>query len=1105
MAVVGEAHIVVRAITTSVKDDIRRGFDGVEDTVKRTGKNIAKSFQSDFARESDAAREKWAALTKTSFGLQTAVGSLAAGVSSLAGGLGALAGAAGGAAGSLVALGSAAVALKVGFGVAKFAMGGIMQAVQAATKANGGYSKSLKEIAFDAEEAALSVDRAAINLENAREAVLRTQDLPSGSRVRREAELAYREAELAYRRAQDAKKNGEKNGGGTDPYAGLTPSQKQFAKYLASLKPLMDDLKEAAASGFLPILEEQLKRIEKSPIPGILKDRFNDIGRAMGEAATELTNSILDPKNVRTLDTVLANIARLLPSFGRIAGSVYGSFLSILKEADPLTRRFVRFLEKKASAFENFIKTKEATGELEAFFNRSGDIAADFGKIFGNTFGLLGDVIKANFGPVSGGQYMLNWLKDATDGWKNLRENLGRKEFDGYFLSAAINSKAVLQSVGALVKELGKLGTMRSVKETFDKLKEGAPALGNILRAGADAGPVLASLVVQLTKIAEALADSGAIKTYFGVLEGVAKTVADLLQNEVIRKLLEIVGQIGAVGLAAGTLYKTFDFVFKAISGVILLPIKAIKDMPIAFAAAETGAKKFGVALRGAFGIIGLIAAGIMGVIELNERFNEARKATVNTTEEIRNEIVAGEGAAIAFQQALKDLGGGNLVFEKLKPSTLKGVADGIELVTINMDDLSENSNKVDLVLRALSDDMTGFGKSTQGTQDWFDKEADWLKIETAIANTGTALADIAASSIPDATAQFVNLAESYNLSDESAGYLLESMPDFKEQLKEMAIQTGLATDDQTLLNIAMQKGDEYATVLESGFAGVDSAAQHAADQVDALKDKILGFGEAQLDTRAAQRSFEEAVDAITESVKVNGTTLDINTEQGRNNQAALDNLARSAKDQAIAILDSTGSTEKMTESLEKGRDQLIKAGEDMGLTKDKAKELADTLLGTPEDIKITVDASTEKFDTKMTKLKTTYTPNWFEKTFPSLFGPGSFFGGGGKKDGGYVGRYANGGLVSNIKKFAPGGFVSGAGTARSDSIPAMLSNGEYVINARATAENRELLDRINNNQSVSMAPTVYMTINPSPGMDERELAEIVSRKIAFAMTKGGY
>ena len=44
----------------------------------------------------------------------------------------------------------------------------------------------------------------------------------------------------------------------------------------------------------------------------------------------------------------------------------------------------------------------------------------------------------------------------------------------------------------------------------------------------------------------------------------------------------------------------------------------------------------------------------------------------------------------------------------------------------------------------------------------------------------------------------------------------------------------------------------------------------------------------------------------------------------------------------------------------------------------------------------------------------------------------------------------------------ADGGYISGPGTGRSDSIPARLSNGEFVVNAAATEIYRPLLDSIN-------------------------------------------
>jgi hypothetical protein len=68
---------------------------------------------------------------------------------------------------------------------------------------------------------------------------------------------------------------------------------------------------------------------------------------------------------------------------------------------------------------------------------------------------------------------------------------------------------------------------------------------------------------------------------------------------------------------------------------------------------------------------------------------------------------------------------------------------------------------------------------------------------------------------------------------------------------------------------------------------------------------------------------------------------------------------------------------------------------------------------------------------------------------FGSLFGGGSIFSGifGGGK--------------------AAGGMVFGPGTGTSDSILTPLSNGEYVVNAKATARNRQLLEAINSGARV--------------------------------------
>lgn len=70
---------------------------------------------------------------------------------------------------------------------------------------------------------------------------------------------------------------------------------------------------------------------------------------------------------------------------------------------------------------------------------------------------------------------------------------------------------------------------------------------------------------------------------------------------------------------------------------------------------------------------------------------------------------------------------------------------------------------------------------------------------------------------------------------------------------------------------------------------------------------------------------------------------------------------------------------------------------------------------------------------------------------------------------GGGSGGSSGGGLLRAIG-LADGGLVRGPGTGRSDSIPARLSNGEYVVNAAVTRQNLPLLEAINTKGAAKFA-----------------------------------
>lgn len=70
------------------------------------------------------------------------------------------------------------------------------------------------------------------------------------------------------------------------------------------------------------------------------------------------------------------------------------------------------------------------------------------------------------------------------------------------------------------------------------------------------------------------------------------------------------------------------------------------------------------------------------------------------------------------------------------------------------------------------------------------------------------------------------------------------------------------------------------------------------------------------------------------------------------------------------------------------------------------------------------------------------------------------------------------GGLMPTLK-FADGGWVSGPGTSRSDSVPARLSKGEFVVNAASAKKHAAVLGAINTGKTLKMADGGFAGVAP--------------------------
>jgi phage-related protein len=335
MALVGEAHILVKAITTGVQKDIDKAFSGADSAGEKAGRNAASGFSKGFGNSTDGqvifrkfytareikvfkkAREDFLSLARKGYVVSVAVTALTGVIGSLVGGLGVLALTVAAAAGPALlglvgTLGAVAVAAAVlvtvfkGVGDALKAQGDVAEGAAERAKAlarakrdledaNYNYAETEKEVAkrvkeaadaitdaadaevdakravesserayqdsveattealedvtkaredakeaiqqlrFELEGGVISEKKARLEFEKARESLQRVQDLPPNSRARREAELAFAEADLNLRRAIDKtgdlrKKTNQANKEGIDGNKNVLNAEKNLIK-----------------------------------------------------------------------------------------------------------------------------------------------------------------------------------------------------------------------------------------------------------------------------------------------------------------------------------------------------------------------------------------------------------------------------------------------------------------------------------------------------------------------------------------------------------------------------------------------------------------------------------------------------------------------------------------------------------------------------------------------------------------------------------------------------------------------------------------------------------------------------------------------------------
>lgn len=344
------------------------------------------------------------------------------------------------------------------------------------------------------------------------------------------------------------------------------------------------------------------------------------------------------------------------------------------------------------------------------------------------------------------------------------------------------------------------------------------------------------------------------------------------------------------------------------------------------------------------------------------------------------------------------------------------------------------------------------------------------------------ALASLASSgSFDQAEAAFEALAVAEGLSTSQREQLIAQLPQYESALAAAANEAA-RVDSATRAAAMTGRMAAEAAKLRAGALDEDAAAaDRHADASDRAADKTLGFKAALeqlngiLSGRASFRDFEASIDGFTSALdearesggkflNATRTGFRIGSEQGRAMEAALDGIASSA----LRVAEDMGKVERRR-FLVRAREDLVSAARQAGLTRAAARSLANELLDLDRtNAKPDIDEEGGERTRKSVREtkgdvqdldRQKATPRIDVNAAPALGSINAVENALRNVDGDVatatirterITVYSSANAAEQRIARAAGGPVFGPGSKTSDSVPAMLSKGEYVMRAAA-------------------------------------------------------
>lgn len=185
--------------------------------------------------------------------------------------------------------------------------------------------------------------------------------------------------------------------------------------------------------------------------------------------------------------------------------------------------------------------------------------------------------------------------------------------------------------------------------------------------------------------------------------------------------------------------------------------------------------------------------------------------------------------------------------------------------------------------------------------------------------------------------------------------------------------EAGKTADAEKQFAAATKNAGGAMDTTAGAVDGYADATENAKEQTQHLQDAINTLLGIHLDEQQALIDYKSKMQAVTDSFKENGATLDINTEKGRANASATIAAAQGATSLANSIFQETGDINKANFVLAAHVGQLGETLRATGMSEDAVVQYMGKLYGIPPSVLTTMHSDTDVAAYLATALRTKY------------------------------------------------------------------------------------------------------------------------------------